>query len=323
MVEISIFLLKNRHYDIEGAKVIPQQGGWSALAFKAGTAHQDYFLKMYEKSRASTPKWTALIDNYVPVLLWLLRHSGLKGKIPVPLLTKSGHYQCEDENGIYLMYEYIHGAAIGGNALTTEQVCQLADIMGELHRYGEDIPLATDALKEDFQVPFARSLKEFWQQEHEAVPGDVRERINPYREQILALVDSVEKRAERLKNSNIRLALCHTDIHPWNMMQSGQQLVLIDWEGLKLAPVEADMMFLVDEPFFESFIRIYRKRHPDYAVDADALQFYQGRRKLEDIWEFLEQLVYDGQDAPAREETLAHLNEELRDLSNSIATYVK
>lgn len=139
----------------------------------------------------------------------------------------------------------------------------------------------------------------------------------------MALVDSVEKRSERLKNSNIRLALCHTDIPPWNMMQSGQQLVLIDWEGLKLAPVEADMMFLVDEPFFESFIRIYRKRHPDYAVDADALQFYQGRRKLEDILEFLEQLVYDGQDAPATEETLAHLNEELRDLSNSIATYVK
>lgn len=112
------------------------------------------------------------------------------------------------------------------------------------------------------------------------------------------------------------MALCHTDLHPWNMMQSGQQLMLIDWEGLKLAPVEADMMFLVNEPFFDQFMNIYRKRHPDYAVNADALQFYQGRRKLEDIWEFLEQLIHDFQDASQREATLNHLTKELQQINS-------
>ncbi|MGG3839112.1 phosphotransferase [Paenibacillus thiaminolyticus] len=304
------------HYDIDGADVFPQQGGWSALAYKVSTAERAYFLKVYDKSRASTPKWTALIDNYVPILLWLLEHSGLKGKIPVPLLTNDGQYQCEDENGIYLLYEYIRGDTIGDNVLTREQVSQLADIMAELHRYGEEIPIDTDAVKEDFQLPFLQPLTNMLDKEWAEVPSDARERIQPYIESIQGLAWNVERLSEHLRHGNVNTALCHTDLHPWNLMQSGRQVMLIDWEGLRLAPVEADMMFLVDEPFFDQFMNIYRKHHPDYAVNADALQFYQGRRKLEDIWEFLEQLVYDVQDAPQRGATLNHLTKELQQINS-------
>lgn len=304
------------HYDIDVADVFPQQGGWSALAYKVCTAERAYFLKVYEKSRASTPKWTALIDNYVPILLWLLQHSGLKGKIPAPVPTNHGHYQCEDENGIYLLYEYIRGDTIGDNVLTREQVSQLADIMAELHRYGEEIPLDTDAVKEDFQLPFLQPLTNMLEKEFSKLPSDVRERLQPYIASIQGLACTIEGLSERLRHGNIKMSLCHTDLHSWNLMQSGRQLMLIDWEGLRLAPVEADMMFLVDEPFFDQFMNIYRKHHPGYAVNADALQCYQGRRKLEDIWEFLEQLVYDVQDAPQREATLNHLTKELQQINS-------
>lgn len=304
------------HYDIDGMHVFPQQGGWSALAYKVCTTQHAYFLKVYEKSRASTPKWTALIDNYVPILMWLLHHSGLKGKIPVPLLTNTGHYQCEDENGIYLLYEYIHGETIGDNVLTREQVSQLSEIIAELHCHGEDIPMGTDAVKEDFQVPFLQPLTNILDMEYCKMPSEVRERLQPYIGQIQDLVHTVIKLSGRLKNGNVNMALCHTDLHHWNLMQSEQQLMLIDWEGLKLAPVEADMMFLVHEPYYDQFMSIYQKYHHDYVINADALQFYQGRRKLEDIWEFLEQLLYDMQDAKQRKATLNNLTKELQDINN-------
>ncbi|MCC3372506.1 aminoglycoside phosphotransferase family protein [Cohnella sp. REN36] len=302
------------YYEIETADIFPQKGGWAALAYKVSSDKHSYFLKVYEKSRASTPKWTALIDEYAPIMKWLDQHSGLKGKIPVPLLTKHGEYKCEDEDGIYLLYEYIDGETIGDQDLTGEQARQLSEIVTELHTYGEGIPVKTDAIREDFHVPFLPQLRSALDQDSPLVPSDVREAIAPRLAQVNLLADAVEQLSLRLKGQPLRMALCHTDIHPWNLMQSGRQLILIDWEGLRLAPVEADLMFLVEEPYYEDFLALYRKRHRHFEVNLEALQFYRGRRKLEDIWEFIEQLLFDEQAASARAATLRSLAEELKDV---------
>ncbi|RAL24125.1 aminoglycoside phosphotransferase family protein [Thermoflavimicrobium daqui] len=302
------------HYDIDIINALSQQGGWSALAYKVFNNQHTYFLKAYEKSRASTPKWTALIDKYVPIMIWLLHHSDLKGKIPLPLLTKNGDYKCEDDDRIYLLYEYIDGETIGDKDLTKEQACQLSEIITELHLYGEEIPIETDAIKEDFTVPFLQQLRNFLDEEITHFSSDVREVINPHIEQLNNLIDTTEKLSKSLKYSNLRMSLCHTDIHHWNLMQCEQQLMLIDWEGLKLAPVEADIMFLIDKPYYDEFMRIYQKFHKNFTINTDALQFYQGRRKLEDIWELIEQLLFDDQDVQERVKTINYLTGSLKDI---------
>ncbi|MGF9916635.1 aminoglycoside phosphotransferase family protein [Paenibacillus ehimensis] len=303
------------HYHLDAANILPQRGGWSALAFKIYSGKHAYFLKLYEKSRASTPKWTALIDQYVPITFWLMQHSGLKGKLPVPVLTNTGAYKCEDDEGIYLLYEYIEGETVGGKALTAEQVHELSGMIAELHLYGEEIPVETKEIKEDFTVPFLPQLRTALNREINDLPPDVKELMSPHLEQIIGRIDTVGKLSADLKNRDLRMALCHTDVHPWNLMQSGRQLMLIDWEGLKLAPVEADLMSFVDEPYYDDFADVYRKVHRDFAINPDVLQFYRYRRKLEDIWEFMEQLLFDRQEAQERAATLNHLSKELNELS--------
>lgn len=81
--------------------MLPQQGGWATLTYKVFNKNQSYFLKVYEKSQASTPKLTALIDQYVPIMVWLMRNSNLKGKISVPFLTKNGDYKWENEVNVF------------------------------------------------------------------------------------------------------------------------------------------------------------------------------------------------------------------------------
>ncbi|MCP3774053.1 aminoglycoside phosphotransferase family protein [Paenibacillus sp. MZ04-78.2] len=307
--------LLKEHYDLDATNILPQRGGWAALAFKVFSGKQAFFLKAYEKSRASTPKLTALIDQYVPITVWLMQHSGLKGKLPVPVPTQTGAYKCEDDDGIYLLYEYIEGETVGEKALTAEQVVELSNMIAELHLYGEEIPVETKALKEDFAVPFVPQMRKTLEREVRELPLDVRELITSHLNQLNGLTDTVEKLSADLRNRNLRMALCHTDLHPWNLMQSSPQLMLIDWEGLKLAPVEADLMFLVDEPYFDDFVQIYRKVHNDFAINPDVLQFYRYRRKLEDIWEFMEQLLFDRQEAQERAVTLNYLSKELNEIS--------
>lgn len=300
------------YYGLEHTEITPQQGGWAALAFRVRDVKHTYFLKEYEKSRASTLKWTALIDDYVPVLLWLEEHSRLKGKIPVPILTKDGSYQCEDDEGIYLLYEYIAGDTIADTELTKDQVRQLAEMIAELHRYGEEVPLVTSAMKESYTVPFLEQLRSALDGELPYYLGKV---LFHHIDSLKKLMLKIEELSEALKKRDLRMALCHTDVHGWNLMSSGQQLKLIDWEGLKLAPVEADMMSFVDEPYFSEFMRIYANTHSQYEVNIEALTFYQGRRKLEDVWEFMEQLLYDTQADADRKATLNHLKKELEGIT--------
>ncbi|MGO4790365.1 aminoglycoside phosphotransferase family protein [Paenibacillus sp. 2KB_20] len=302
------------HYGLENTDVVPQQGGWAALAFRVRSHNEHYFLKAYEKSRASTPKWTALIDDYVPILLWLEEHSRLKGKIPAPILTTDGSYQCEDDEGIYLLYEYIVGDTIADQELTEDQVRQLAEMIAELHRYGEEVPLVTSAMMENYTVPFLGQLKSTLDGE---LPYDLGEVLLHYIDRLKEIMLKVEELSEALKNRDLAMALCHTDVHGWNLMSTRQQLKLIDWEGLKLAPVEADMMSFVDEPYFELFMKVYKETHSDYEINAEALQFYQGRRKLEDVWEFMEQLLYDVQHDKERALTLQSLRKELEEIASS------
>ncbi|MBO1001221.1 aminoglycoside phosphotransferase family protein [Pseudogracilibacillus auburnensis] len=300
---------ENYHVDIEN--IVKQKGGWASLAYKVFDRNQSYFLKVYEKRRASTPNLTALIDKYVPIMVWILNNTRLKGKISVPFITRDGGYKCEDEDGIYLLYDYIDGETIGDRDLRGDQVHQLAEIITELHLYGEEIPIETATIKEDFAVPFLEALRDILNKKMNNFPSDVKELINPHVNQINDLIHTIEKLSVRLKNSEVRMVLCHTDLHYWNLMESGKQLMLIDWEGLKLAPVEADLMFLVDKPYFNQFINIYQKTHSNFSINPDALQFYLGRRKLEDLWEFFEQLLFDEQNEQERIMTMNYLKETL------------
>ncbi|MFD0711568.1 aminoglycoside phosphotransferase family protein [Paenibacillus sp. GCM10027626] len=304
-------------YDIKPVKITPQQGGWAALAFKVQDEKRTYFLKMYEKSRASTAKWTALIDTYVPVTVWLMNNSRLQGKLPVPIATNKGTYKCEDEAGVYLLYSYIEGATIGEKQLTAEQAGQLAECVAELHRYpAANFPLDLSALTENYEVPFLQPLHDrlegMWEQEWNE---ELKNVLRPHRKQLVALIDTMLRLSRTLQQRHLPLVFCHTDLHNWNLMQAGGQLILLDWEGLKLAPAEADMMSFTDKAYFRTFLAIYRERHPQYTVDPDVLQFYRGRRKLEDVWEFMEQLLFDQQTAEDRADSLNHLQRELSELT--------
>ncbi len=50
-------------------------------------------------------------------------------------------------------------------------------------------------------------------------------------------------------------------------------------------------------------------------MNEEALAFYQTRRRLEDIWEFVEQLLFDTQSEQDREDSVNHLIRELQALN--------
>lgn len=308
-------IILQQYYQITAKSIDSQQGGWSALAYQVTTASDRYFLKIYEKSAVATAAWTAHIDDYMPILVWLNETTRLKGRIPRPLLTIDGNFKVEDEQRIYILFDYIDGMTIAEHDLTDGQVVELARIIAELHAFGADIPYPTSQIREDFAVPFCAKLKHLIDQDHTDYPADLMAILTPHLEKLAHYANRTEALAAQMKAACPDMRLCHTDAHGWNLMQS-QNLMLIDWEGLKLAPVEADLFMFYDKPFWDLFLSTYREKHEGFAISADVMNFYLYRRKLEDIWEFIDRILHDPISSELRDKAMQLLKQEFGEIGS-------
>lgn len=304
-------------YGIQALSLCEIPSGWSASAWKVHSGCGDYFLKVYDKHKPSTKSWAARIDIYMPVVLWLYQNTKLHEKMTAPVLTKDGSYQCEDESFKCIVFPFITGEILCGEKLKPEQVCEIAQIVSELHSYSTEIPVPTNGLKEDFDVSFCTTLISRITNIHHCT--QLEETLAPHIGNIIQIIDTVQKAAALLIDSQMRYTLCHTDIHGWNLIQS-ESLILIDWEGLKLAPAEADL-FSFSETFFfeyaqEEFMSIYSSVHKAYRINRDAMKFYRFRRRLEDIFAFVESILFDDLTRDDMNRSLRYLQQECERLGS-------
>lgn len=298
------------NYNIETKSITQIEGGWSALAYVVEDFDNiKYLLKVYEKSRASTTYLTSKIDAYMPIIEWLNVNTKLKEKIIHPLSTLSGSFKCEDDENVYLLSTYIEGSNLLALNLTTSQVEDLASIVAELHSYGKDIPLNTQVIEEDFDIEFSNKIISHLKQ-IDTLKTSLKELIRPYTLHILHGIKLLTEISIVQKNNSLNYCLCHTDIHEGNILQTESGIVLIDWEGLKLAPAEADFFDIVRKDWQSTFFKKYKEMHPNYKINLDCLKFYQLRRILEDIWEFIEQIQYDEQSEEKQKVSLEYLKTE-------------
>lgn len=303
----------DKYYNISVTTITEQEGGWSALAFKVDTTSGIFFLKAYDKHRMSTDIWTATIDTYMPIVIWLNQNTNLKGRIVSPVLTNEGQYKCEDDRFIIFLFPYIEGYTLCDKPKSDKQNKEMAEIIAELHQYNDEIPVSTDAIKEDFAVPFCHELKEIISSIELPSANETLNILKANETVLYKNIEITQKLASKLSKENLPHVLCHTDVHGWNLMQS-DRLILIDWEGMKLAPPEADLFAFIDNLFWHNcsaeFMEIYKKAHPNYEINVDALTFYQIRRKIEDICAFAQGLLYEDIDEEERKQSLYHLRRE-------------
>jgi spectinomycin phosphotransferase len=279
------------NYAIDALTIEPVTGGWSSLAYRVETANRSYFLKAYELWRDSTAFNIKNINTYVPLLMKLNRNPVLKNRLVEVIPTLTGEFSCRGENCVYMLHPYIDGITPKETPLKTDQVIELAHIMGALHKCGE-ISLSLKSIKEDFTLPFLKPLSH-WITEN-PVKAEINESIqtilSPRKKKLEWAIKQIEGLASAAADRRAPYVLCHTDIHGWNLMITREGLRLIDFEGMLLAPAEADIFALISNDWWPDFLEIYCKYHPGYEPDSLLLEFYGLRRILVDIYEELQLL---------------------------------
>ncbi len=283
------------YYDIPAIQIQEQTGGWSALAFSIHDHHNNYFLKVFNKRKTSIKPWIEAIDRYTPLVKWLYEHTELQNHIVCPIYTKFGQYKCEDEEYVYLLSDYVDGTTIRENTLTPNQVEELARIMGVLHRSTAILPSELRALQihETFDIDYCYSLLSFMQNDLDQIHDKLFEIIKPYTQNLFETIERMEYLSNALKGKQHDLVLSHADAHNWNLMQA-QRLMLIDWECLKFAPQEQDLILNITEPYAKPFVSEYKKYIKYDSPDFEAFEYYWLKRKLVDIWEWVIDLRIEG-----------------------------
>jgi len=202
------------------------------------------------------------------VASWLEQNTGLKGRINAPLLTNDGNFKIEINDHTYLLFSYIDGVTIRTTPLSSNQQKEIAEIVGELHRHGSDMPFDFSSIQETYEIPCVEFIK---MQHCPDNPLFVHQQYD----MLMRAIDVAHVLADRAKSKQPAFVLCHTDIHGWNLMQSNK-LILIDWESIRYAPVEADLFTFWGDwywgdskwgSYWDTFLPIYQKYHPEYTVN--------------------------------------------------------
>lgn len=289
-----------REYGIHADEIGRTQGGWSAEAWRIEAREGRFFLKDYDASRPSVAPWVERMKEYVPAMQFLQEQEGLGAHMPKLIPALQGQSSVQVEEHVFLLFEYVDGEVPGERKLTEEEERELAGIFASLHRVERaDMPQDEQPRAEDISIPFCGQLERALS-DRNGMPERMRNLLTPWKNVLLRAAGKTVFLRDQVRSRAENICLCHTDAHNWNLIQ-GERLYLLDWEGLCLAPPEADLYAFCAGGQGKTLIEHYLKLRPEFHLNEELVLFYALRRRLEDIWAFMDRLMREQLDTEAEE----------------------
>lgn len=243
----------------------------------------DYFLKIRAAARFSLP--SLAIPHYL--------HTHGAPHIVSPIPTTGGALWVAAEGFALTLYPFIEGRVGGNVGMTDQHWRELGALMRRVHATQLPPELLAIVPRETF-TPVRRELISALEAaidrpDHADPPErEVAAFWRERRAEIDALVARCDALAERRRRAMAPRALCHADMHAWNvLLDEGGRMWLVDWDETILALPERDLMFVIEglgagvvsaratERFFEGYSHA--------AIDPVALAYYRYAWAVQDI----------------------------------------
>jgi spectinomycin phosphotransferase len=248
-----------------------------------------YFLKLRRNA----------FDELAVALPKFLHDSGIR-QVMAPIATTTGQLWSRLDEFHVLLYPFVEGDNGFAVDLSPDQWVELGAALKRIHTAQLPAALRACLPQESYTPYWGQRLKFFvtqaaTQEYTEPAAAQLAALLRERTDELHRLIERTEALGQALQARALPLALCHTDIHGWNLLAGvNGDLYIVDWDAPMLAPKERDLMFLVggvagvwqrtnaDAWFYQGY--------GDAKADPGALAYYRYARAVEDIAVTCEQI---------------------------------
>jgi spectinomycin phosphotransferase len=289
----SIFDWAQQNHSLSLTHLEPLNLGYdpTASVYKLEASQQTFFLKL--RSGPLNP-----ISLTIP---HLLKQNGIE-QVIAPLETTTGQLSSLLDRFGAVLYPFITGDSAMRVGMNRQQWLEFGQTLKQVHspeiaqQAAELVPCETFDIASFAKVLEVQQALQTHPLEHPA-----QQKLAAFWEEKRELIHYVGERAKRLgeqlQKMQLEFVLCHSDIHAANLMVSGEHIYLVDWDSPLLAPIERDLLFVIQSPiarqvspeeeawFFEGYGAL--------EVKPSALAYFRYERAIQDIGEFGYGLLFD------------------------------
>ncbi len=216
-----------------------------------------------------------------------------------------------------IVYPYIEGQTGFDKGLSDKQWSEFGQALRNIHN--ADIPnhLLNLLSKETFSPEWREIVKRYLDRIEsenftEPTAAKLAEFIKTKKTEIVSLIKRADQLGLKLLSQPHEFVLCHADMHGGNILiDAKDNLYIVDWDTLTLAPKERDLMFIEggigavwnEQRDSELFYQGYGKTE----IDMLALTYFRCERIIQDIYSFCERILFSDEGGRDREQGLEQL----------------
>jgi spectinomycin phosphotransferase len=291
-------------YQLEVTQVefLPIGADINTAVFRMSTRDgTDYFLKLRKGVFADI---TVTVPQF-------LHENGISVIIP-PLKTCTGRLWGELENYKAILYPFIKGKDAYSALLTDQQWVNFGAALKKIHSVKLPLEIKDLVPHESFLSRWRDEVRDFQVQVEENVYSDPAAKkmaafMKTEKKLITRLVEYTSQLGRELQSQTLEFVLCHCDMHPGNILLSGDEsFFIVDWDNPMLAPKEHDLTAvggglasLWHSPREEG---LFYQGYGQVNVDRKALAYFRCERIIQDIAAFSEQLLLSDEGGEDREQ---------------------
>jgi len=226
--------------------------------------------------------------------------------LPAPLRTQLGQLWCQLDGYpgyLVVLYPFVLGESAMIAGMTENQWRTFGSTLRAVHDSGLSERFKGQLPVETFALPSASLVREMQVvASGAALESTAAARFAHFWREQSTRIEQLLTRAEAigsmLQTKSFELVLCHADIHAANILVGDDGcILLIDWDGPKLAPRERDLLFVIgsrisrkvelweEDWFFDGYGGV--------EIDSSALIYYRCERIVEDLGEFGKSVFFD------------------------------
>jgi spectinomycin phosphotransferase len=231
---------------------------------------------------------------------------------PVP--TLEGTLSADLEGWHVVAYPYVDGASGGETGMTADHWRLLGIALRRIHDLSAPAELVATMRTEDFtpiDLPRVRAIVDRLRGElHDPAERELAELLRERRDDLDRVTERIVELAELARTRSDERAICHADIHPWNVLvRSDGDIAIVDWDDAKLAPRERDLMmmgiFALDDPVARD---AFDAGYGSFDADPVLIAYYQHERAVQDLAANGDDILRAGATDEGRQEALRRMH---------------